>query len=190
MKRKGIVAAVAAWTACAAMGGQAAHAPQTAARCVAPEQASGLALVLLPGALKAAQRVCTGVLPETALLRRLPASFLGKYERAATGAWPRASSAIAAISGTSLGDAELAMVRPMIDAMAAPALAGVVQPQDCASAKQIVTMLEPLPPENLAGVVVAILQMRSAAKAREAAADGATGTADGGFKLDICPPAN
>lgn len=174
MKRTGFTAAAAACAAFAGMGVQTAHATPSAERCVTAQQASGLMLVLLPGALRAMQRVCATRLPDSALLRRMPPALLSKYETAAAGAWPRATEAIRAISGQSLDASQVAMVRPMLDAMAAPMLAEVIQPDICPTANRVATLLEPLPAENLAGLVVTYVELRAAEKAREARESGTT----------------
>ncbi len=136
-------------------------ATQTAAAqapCLSTTDAESIALVAMPDIIRDAGRVCA-TLPATSLLRRQSSDFLAKYDREADRAWPAARTAIAKLSDPAV---ELLLLsdyaRPMLTSIFAPQITGRIQPADCPTLDRLVTLLEPLPARNTAGIVVATLQ--------------------------------
>lgn len=136
------------------------------ARCLTASEAESIALVAMPDIIRDAGRVCAA-LPARSLLRQADGAFIGKYEREADRAWPAARTAIAKLSDPAV---ELLLLsdyaRPMLTSMFAPQITGRIQTADCATLDRLVTLLEPLPARNTAGIVVATLQYLKAEKAR------------------------
>jgi hypothetical protein len=136
------------------------------APCLAAPDAEAIALVALPEIIRDAGRVCAA-LPATSLLRRMSGPFLTKYQAEADRAWPAARAAIAKLSDPSV---ELLLLsdyaRPLLTSLFAPQITGRIQAGDCPTLDRLVTLLEPLPPRNTAGIVVATLQYLKAEKAK------------------------
>jgi hypothetical protein len=139
--------------------------------CLTTAEAEAITLVAFPDIILETGRVCTA-LPATSLVRRTSGPFLARYHAEADRAWPAARAAIAKLS-----DPRVSMLllqsdyaRPLITSLIAPQIVGRVQPADCGTIDRIMTLLEPLPPRNTAGIVVASLQHLKAEKARGTAA--------------------
>ena len=138
--------------------------------CLTTAEAESITSVALPDIIRETGRVCTA-LPASSLVRRASGAFLARYEAEADRAWPAARAAIAKLS-----DPQIAMLllqsdyaRPLITSLMAPQVVGRIQPSDCGTIDRIVTLLEPLPARNVAGIVVASVQHLKAEKARGAA---------------------
>ncbi len=149
-------------------------------QCLTTAEAEAITLVAFPDIIRETGRVCTN-LPASSLIRR-GGPFLAKFESEADRAWPAAREAIAKLS-----DPRVSMLllqsdyaRPLITSLIAPMVVGRVQTSDCGTIDRIVTMLEPLPPRNVAGVVVATVQHLKAEKARRNALGGVP-------DLPVCP---
>lgn len=139
--------------------------------CVTGAQAESIALVALPEIIRETGRVCATSLPRTSLMRRTSGPFLAKYQAAADRAWPAARFAIARLSDPAtmlLLQSDYA--RPLLTALLVPQLVGRVAPGDCPTIDRLTTLLEPLPPRNTAGIIVATLRFLKAEKAKGAAA--------------------
>jgi hypothetical protein len=134
--------------------------------CLNQAEAESIALVSMPAIIRDAGRVCAA-LPATSLLRRTSGPFLAKYDAEADRAWPAARQAIAKLSDPSV---ELLLLsdyaRPMLTSLFAPQITGRLQARDCPTLDRLVTLLEPLPARNTAGIVVATLQYIKAEHAR------------------------
>jgi hypothetical protein len=139
--------------------------------CLNQGEAESVALVSMPAIIRDAGHVCAA-LPATSLLRRGSGPFIAKYDAEADRAWPAARQAIAKLSDPAV---ELLLMsdyaRPMLTSLFAPQITGRIQPRDCATLDQLVTLLEPLPARNTAGIVVATLQYLKAEHARGAMRD-------------------
>lgn len=142
--------------------------PATAqTRCITTPEAEAMALVALPDVLRQTGIVCTDRLPETSLIRDPTSRLVRKYEAEATRAWPLARGAIVKLSDPAVDvmlDSEFA--RPLLTSLLVPLLVGRIAPSDCGTIDRLVTLLEPLPPRNTAGIVVATLQYLKAEKAK------------------------
>lgn len=139
--------------------------------CLTTAEAEAITLVALPDIILETGRVCT-TLPATSLVRRTSGPLLARYQAEADRAWPNARGAIAKLS-----DSRMSMLllqsdyaRPLITSLIAPLIVGRVQQADCGTIDRMVTLLEPLPPRNTAGLVVAGVQHLQAEKARGTAA--------------------
>jgi len=139
--------------------------------CLNQAEAESIALVSLPVIIRDAGRVCAA-LPATSLLRRTSGPFIARYDAEADRAWPAARQAIAKLSDPSV---ELLLMsdyaRPMLTSLFAPQITGRLQARDCPTLDRLVTLLEPLPARNIAGIVVATLQYIKAEHARGAMRD-------------------
>jgi hypothetical protein len=134
--------------------------------CLTGPEAEAITQVALPEIIRDAGRVCAS-LPATSLLRRPSGAFIAKYEAEADRAWPAARNAIGKLSDpaiTPLLDSNFA--RPLVTSLVAPQVTGRLQASDCPTLDRLVTLLEPLPAKNTAGIVVATLQYLKAERAK------------------------
>lgn len=139
--------------------------------CLTPAEAEAITLIALPDIIRETGRVCTA-LPPSSVIRRGSGPFIARYQAEADRAWPAARTAIAKLSDPNISLLLLQSdyARPLITSLVAPLIVGRVQPRDCPTIDRIVSSLEPLPPRNVAAIVVATVQHLKAEKARGSAA--------------------
>lgn len=134
--------------------------------CLSTADAEAITLVALPAILRDAGRVCAA-LPSSSLLRRMDGRFIARYDAEADRAWPAARVAIAKLSDPAV---ELLLLsdysRTMLTSIFAPQITGGIDPADCPALDRMVTLIEPLPPRNTAGLVVSTLQFMRAKKVK------------------------
>lgn len=137
-----------------------ASAANAATPCVTTPEATSIALVAMPAAIRQVGQICAPQLPATSLLRQPGSAFLARYQAEADRAWPAARAALARVAGPDIAPLlQSDFTRPMLVSLLAPALTDFVQPKDCADLDRIVTLAQPLPPWNAAGLIVATLKL-------------------------------
>jgi hypothetical protein len=128
--------------------------------CVTTAEAQSIALVAMPEIIRQTGQACAAVLPPSALTRQVGGAFLAKYDTAANTAWPTARAALEKVAGPDMAPLlQSEFTRPLLVSLLAPALVGQIDVQDCPEIDHMVTLLEPLPPRNAAGLVVSALQL-------------------------------
>lgn len=136
-------------------------------RCITTPEAEAMTLVALPDLIRQTGTVCAGRLPAASLIRDPSGRLVSRYEAEATRAWPIARGAIVKLSDPAVDVMlESEFARPLLTSLLVPMLVGRIAPADCGTIDRLVTLLEPLPPRNTAGIVVATLQYLKAEKAR------------------------
>jgi len=132
-------------------------AAQAATPCVTTPEATAIALVAMPAAIRQVGQICASQLPSNSLLRQ-PGS--ARYQTEADRAWPAARAALSRVAGPDIAPLlQSDFTRPMLVSLLAPALTDFIQPKDCADLDRIVTLAQPLPPQNAAGLIVATLKL-------------------------------
>ena len=135
--------------------------------CVTAPEAEALTLVAMPQIIRETGRVCAGRLPATSLVRRADGPFLARYDDAADQAWPRARAAVGKLAlGMADGLLGSDFARPLLVSLIAPYIVGRIDAEDCGVLDRLVTQLEPLPPRNVASVVVTSLAYLKKQRAR------------------------
>lgn len=127
--------------------------------CLTDVEAESLATVILPDVIRETGRLCQGRLSARSLLRNPGGPLVERYQAAADRAWPAAQQAIVKLSDpavTLLLASEYA--RPVLSSLIAPQVVGRIAVEDCPTVDRLVTLLEPLPPANTAGVIVAAIR--------------------------------
>lgn len=137
-----------------------AAAPTAPARpCLTGPEAEALAAVALPDIIRQTGATCAATLPAASLLRRTASPLLQRYDAEADRAWPAARGAIVKLSdpaASALLQSDFA--RPLLTSIVAPMIVGRIALNDCGTIDRLVTLLEPLPPRNVAGVIVTSLR--------------------------------
>ena len=140
--------------------------------CLTPADAQSVAVAALPDALASARRTCLPHLPATAALTRSSTRIAQVYQPAADRAWPRAGRAfMSAVELPLPPETDPALVRPLLTAAISAMVEQEIKPKDCSAIDEFYGALEPLPPENIGKLLVAVLKMGDADKkpgAREA----------------------
>jgi hypothetical protein len=135
--------------------------------CLSAPEAEALTLVALPDILRETGRICTGRLAPASPLRVADGSFLSRYDAEANRAWPEARAAIVKLSDPAtdllLGSQ---YARPVLVSVVVPLIVGQIAVDDCPVIDRMVTLLSPLPPRNVAGVVVETLRFLKTEKAK------------------------
>ena len=177
MIRKGFAAAAAAWMACAATGAlaqeatkQASDAAQNVVKpCLTENEVKGLFLVVAPPILHQVADTCAKTLPASAFLRANTTNFLAAYDAAGKTAWPDAQKAIDKLMAGSTDKPPISAeaIGPMIVAMAGPMIAAAIKPEACPEIDHVLTDLAPLPPQNMAGLVVTLARIGLASEAKK-----------------------
>ena len=147
--------------------------------CLSDAEAESLATVILPDVIRETGRLCQARLPARSLLRRADGPLVAKYQAAADRGWPAAQQAIVKLSDpavTLLLGSEYA--RPVLSSLIAPQIVGRIAVEDCPTIDRLVTLLEPLPPANTAGVIVTAIRADQAKRGQRRAS---------GPELPLCP---
>lgn len=136
-------------------------------RCITMPEAQAMTLVALPDIIRETGRVCAAQLPAASLIRNPSSTLVARYQAEADRSWPAARAAIVKLSDPAV-DALLSSdyARPLLTTMLVPLIVGRIATRDCGTIDRLVTLLEPLPPRNTAGIVVETLRYIKADKAR------------------------
>lgn len=136
--------------------------------CVSQPEAEALIVSVAPELIADVGRICATSLPPNALLRQPGGPLIDRYRAEAELAWPQGRGAIAKVTGpdiASLLGGNLA--RPLLATLVTPVLTKSIEPRDCNALDRIVTLAQPLPPRNLAGLLVSVLQLVDARRIKK-----------------------
>ena len=134
--------------------------------CITAPEAESMTLVAMPDILRETGRVCGARLPANSLIRGNSA-LIARYEGAAEQAWPAARAAIVKLSDPAIDTLlQSDYARPLLTSLLVPFIVGRIGLEDCGTIDRLVTQLAPLPPRNMASVVVTTLQYLKSEKAR------------------------
>lgn len=143
---------------------EAAMAQQSA--CITAPEAEAMTLVAMPDILRETGRVCAARLPANSLIRG-NGTLIAKYETAAEQAWPAARAAIVKLSDPTVDTLlQSDFARPLLTSLLVPFIVGRIGLEDCGVIDRLATQLAPLPPRNMASVIVTALQYLKSEKAR------------------------
>lgn len=156
-------------------------APPPPRACLTMPEAETLVTVALPDVLRGTATRCAPKLSAASPLRRSDGELMRRYDRAADAAWPAARAAIVKLSdpmASALLQSDYA--RPVLGSIVGPMIAARLPIDDCATVDRLVTLLAPLPPANVAGLVVVAADR--ARRPRPAA-----GRSNPAASLPLCP---
>lgn len=127
--------------------------------CVTEAEGSAIMASLMPDLINGLSDKCEAHLPANAYLVRNAKALSDRYKVLADQRWPMAKLAFARMTGApemadSVPDEYF---RPMLGSMVGSELVKDIKGADCAGADRIVENLAPLPAENVANLIGAIL---------------------------------
>ena len=158
-----------------------AAAPPQPRPCLTAPEAEALVAAALPDVLRQTGVRCAPKLAVVSPLRQSNGELLKRYDRAAESAWPAARAALGKLSGSLVdGLLQSDYARPLLGSLIAPVIAARLPVEDCAAIDRLVTLLAPLPPQNVAGLVVV-----AADRARRTRVP--AGTSNPAASLPLCP---
>lgn len=133
--------------------------------CLTQPEAEAVVLVALPDLMRQTGVVCAARLPASSLLRQPSAPMLQRFATEADRAWPAARAAFVKLSDPA-AEALLGsqFARPLLATLITPLLVGRIAPKDCGTIDRLLSELGPLPPRNMAGVIVTTLRYLSTQK--------------------------
>ncbi len=133
---------------------------QTTAACVTPAEAEALVLFVAPELIRQAGTRCASALPATALIRRTSGPFLARYEAETEGAWDQAKAALSRLTAPqAIQLLDSTFAAPIVSSLIAPMVVGNIDPADCPRIERAATLVQSLPPRNVAGLVVLFAQI-------------------------------
>lgn len=140
---------------------QMAHGQTQAVTCIPQAQAQQLFLYTLPDMVTGVVNKCSPLLPNTAFLNR-SGPLVASYRAKADAAWPQAKAAFLRMGGDEARKlpASDELLRPVVSALIGSMVSKDIKPDDCLVADALIESLAPLPPENIARVIV-VLAMAS-----------------------------
>ena len=127
--------------------------------CLTEAEGTAVFASMLPDLIDGLRDKCAAHLPTDSFLAQNADTLVARYKVVADSRWPTAKLAFARIAGgkdiaDKLPDE---FFRPMLGTMIGNELVKDLNPKDCGGADRIVQNLAPLPPENVAGLIGAIL---------------------------------
>lgn len=136
--------------------------PAIAARkteCVTEADNAAVFGSMMPDLIEGLRDKCAAHLPADAFLVASGNALIDQYKAHADQRWPAAKRAFARASGHEEIAAELPdeVLRPLVGSIVGFEMLKSVKVKDCAGANRIVENLAPLPPENVAAMLSAIV---------------------------------
>jgi hypothetical protein len=154
----------------------AAPAEQAQRPCLTEAQVEDMALFALPPLLEAAATACAPALPANAYLLNGGRALAKTVGAESTRRWAGASAALASMAKDKFpaGLSE-ATARGLLHDLAAQGLAAKGAQKECGRINRLADLLSPLPPKNMAGLVILVADIageKDKGKAKDKKADG------------------
>ncbi len=127
--------------------------------CVTEAEGAAIMAALMPDLITGLGDKCAAHLPSNAYLVQNGKALAERYKALADQRWPTAKLAF----GRMAGSPEMAdklpdeFFRPMLGSLVGTELVKDISPSDCGGANRVLENLAPLPPENVANLIGAIL---------------------------------
>jgi hypothetical protein len=133
---------------------------QSAQSCVMPTEAEALVLFVAPELIRQAGTRCATALPPTALIRRTSGPFIARYEAETDTAWPQAKAALSRLTAPqAIQLLDSSFAAPLVASLIAPMVVGNIDAADCPRIERAATLVQSLPPRNVAGLIVLFAQI-------------------------------
>ena len=128
--------------------------------CLTPFEAQALVRVALPDVIGGVADKCKGSLSGTSFILQSAPGLIARYRTSADAAWPAVKPGISKIAGdqaaflTSLPDDA---IKPLLSALIAGEIGKGIKPEQCEKIDSLMAAVAPLPAENMADILVAIV---------------------------------
>jgi hypothetical protein len=150
--------AAAAWLALSAASAHAVADTAQKKPCLTPVEAQALITTLTPPMVRGFAGACSDALPAGAYLRINADGLARRYEATAVASKPAAASALSKISGEKITPETFDAFANML---VGELVSKGVKPDVCTKVDRVAALLDPLPPANLSGFLVTILEFTS-----------------------------
>ncbi len=137
----------------------AAPAEQAQRPCLTEAQVEDMTLFALPPLLEAAATACASALPADAYLATGGRALARTLAAESSGHWAGASAALAQMGKEFPTGLSEATARGLVHDLTAGALAAKEGQAQCGRIDRVADLLSPLPPRNLAGLVVLVVEV-------------------------------
>ncbi len=128
--------------------------------CLTPAEAQALVRVALPDVIDGVTDKCKTTLPGTSFILQSGSGLIERYRGSANSAWPAAKPAITKIAGEQ-GAFLAAMpddaVKPLLSALITGEIGKGIKAEQCDMIDSLMAAIAPLPAENMADLLVAIV---------------------------------
>jgi len=164
-----------------------AEAQKAAKPCLYPEEIDAMVISFAPRLIEVTTTACKPHLAESAYLNRSSGALAERYRVAGKSLWPLAYKGLLKISGLEKVKNPLInpdTLRDMLDAKI-PEIVADIKPDKCLAIDRIGQLLDPLPPQNMAGLFSAILEIMSADE-RKKGDTGARKNKGWGNDMNVC----
>jgi hypothetical protein len=133
----------------------------TPENCVTETEAAAIFASMLPDMIDGLRDKCATHLPANSFLAGNADALIARYKTTADQQWPAAKLAFGKIAGESEAAAKMPdqFLRPLIGSMIGSEVFKDLKPADCGGANRVIENLAPLPPENVAALIGAVLAM-------------------------------
>lgn len=146
--------------------------PALAQKAVSEEDATALALYALPTVFDGMRQSCVSHLPADAYVLQNADFLSARFEAASVGTFQQARRALFAMGGEGEGAMPVELMQGMGEAELGPFIDGFIRQMvmsemdadSCNQADHILEHLDPLPPENLAGLLGFIIAEEAASE--------------------------
>jgi len=153
---------------------------------LAPAQVEGAVRYALPNLLQAVQGACAGELARDGYLSRNGDRLAARFAEGHEAYWPQAKAALILLGGKgeqSSGIEEFAnlpdeALRPFVDGIIVAKLREEIKPKSCADIERVLELLDPLPVDNLTGLVGTIVAMVETRRSKGSVANASATTND------------
>lgn len=137
--------------------------------CVTESESAAIFASLMPDLIDGLRDKCAAHLPANSYLTQNGDALIARYKAHADLRWPMAKLAFGRMAGEPDMAAKLPdeYFRPMLGSLVGAELVKDVKAEDCGGANRIVESLAPLPPENVAVMIGAILSLAGKEGAKE-----------------------
>ncbi|MBO9580655.1 MAG: hypothetical protein J7498_07160 [Sphingobium sp.] len=131
--------------------------------CLSDAEFSDVILLMAPEALKSMSEQCKGSLTRGQVLGNPDSLAIKNFAAASADAWPRVLPALARFASKKdgkLSETEATLFRSIFLTVTQQQTKGLIKkPEDCQAADRILKLAEPLPPQNLAGIIIEVARM-------------------------------
>jgi hypothetical protein len=136
--------------------------------CLTPNEARAIVKVAMPDVIKGVADKCRASLDGSSFFLQSGNDMINRYRAATDGAWPVAKASLGKLAKDqaalleSLPDEAL---KPLIGTVVAGEIGKGIKPEQCASIDRAIAALAPLPADNMADLLVSIVELAGGAKA-------------------------